>query len=438
MNASQLYKKEFAFDNLFSIYINDIQKNASIGSDGNNRKRFENVLSQELTIIERKLKLKSYSFSPYKCICILRGIHKPPRVVEKPTIRDKIVLRAIHNVLKNIYNEDLLKRTLHSQVKSIINEITSGDYDYLLRFDVTNFFPSIVHEKLLSMIKKKVRKKELLFLISAAIKNINDIEKSSGKVERDIGIPQGLSISNVLSNIYLFGIDSKYENNENIKYFRFVDDILILCAENQAEELKEVIFKDFDKIGLKLHDEDNNKNYCQPINKAFDFLGYNFNDRKISVRKQSLNNIRDSIIKILTYFKYRKNLNIELLEFKMNLRISGCIIDNNKYGWMFYFSQITDESILHSLDHFISKQLKRYDMNNIRIKKFVKVWMEINKNINNTSYIPKFSYYSKEQKEKIVGLYKIRFDSDDIDNIFDEIISKEIRNLEKDMVGMSG
>jgi len=437
MNASEFYKKEFTFDNLFSIYINDIQKNASIGTDGINRKRFENLLSQELTIIERKLKLNTYSFSPYKCVCILRGIHKPPRVVEKPTIRDKILLRAIHNVLKEIYNEDLLKRTLHSQVKNIITEMKSNNYNYILRFDVENFFSTILHDELIRVIKKRIRKKELLYLIAEAIKNTNDIEKSSGVAHRQKGIPQGLSISNILSNIYLFGIDAKYENSNNIKYFRFVDDILVLCNEEQADSLKISIFKDFEEIGLKLHDDKDKKNCCQPANEVFDFLGYKFNNGKISVRKQSLDKIRDSIIKLLTYFKYRKNVNSELIEFKMNLKISGCIIDSNKYGWMFYFSQITDESILHSLDRFINIQLKRYGMQELKHKKFVKTWNEINKNIKNTSYIPKFNYFSKEQKKKIVSLYKIKFDNDDIDSIFDDIINKEIRNLEKDMVGMS-
>ncbi len=436
MNITKLFNETISVGNLFSIYINEIQRTASIGSDGINKNRFENRLVQELTIIERKIKLQTYNFAPYKTICILKSIDKPPRVVEKPTIRDKVVLRAIYNILKEFYEKEIKRRTLHSQVKSIIDEIKSDKYDYILRFDVSEFYPSIDHEILLKFIKRKTRKKELIDLIEEAIKNCNDINKGNGILSNERGVPQGLSISNLLSNIYLFNIDDKYEDYSDIKYYRFVDDILVLCKEEESDNLRKEIISDFNNIKLKLHN-DPNKFCCQSKENRFSFLGYQFENRCISVRKQSIVKLIDSIVQLLTKFKYKGKRNTGLLEFKLNLRITGCITENNKYGWVFYFSQITEERVLHELDHFVKQQIKRFEIIDIRIKKFVKTWNEINKNIIETKYIPKFDLYEKEDKEKIIKLYNLRYENENIDDVFMDIINKEIRRLEKDMAGLS-
>ena len=54
-------------------------------------------------------------------------------------------------------------------------------------------------------------------------------------------MPQGLSISNILANIYLNDFDKENNSKDDYKYFRYVDDIFILC--NSEEKAKEILRK---------------------------------------------------------------------------------------------------------------------------------------------------------------------------------------------------
>jgi len=51
-------------------------------------------------------------------------------------------------------------------------------------------------------------------------------------------VPQGLSISNLLSSLYLGDIDTAFGEIPDIDYFRFVDDILIICEDQEVDVLK--------------------------------------------------------------------------------------------------------------------------------------------------------------------------------------------------------
>jgi retron-type reverse transcriptase len=108
--------------------------------------------------------------------------------------------------------------------------INNKKYDSFIKLDIESFFPNIDHHILLDMIEKKIKDKKAISLLKKGIKKYTI---SSGRVDKKIiresnkGIPQGLSFSNILSDIYLAKIDKKYLKSKKMEYFRFVDDILI-------------------------------------------------------------------------------------------------------------------------------------------------------------------------------------------------------------------
>jgi hypothetical protein len=189
---------------------------------------------------------------------------------------------------------------------------------------------------------------------------------------------------------------------------------------------------------LKLIPHTGEKCFQQPITSKFDFLGYSFNEKIISVRDGSVDGIRRKIINLCTAYKYRKDKDLEKLIFKVNLKISGCIFNGKKFGWLFYFSQINDKSLLHGLDHFVSKQLKRVGITSIsQVKSFHKTWYQINYNLETSKYIPNFDTYSQEKKIELVALYKFRRNPENLDGDFRRIIIREIRDLENDLGSFS-
>ena len=61
-------------------------------------------------------------------------------------------------------------------------------------------------------------------------------------------MPQGISIATLLSNIYMHDLDIELKNNKDIKYYRYIDDIIIF-AEN-----KEIINELYKKIEYDLRE----------------------------------------------------------------------------------------------------------------------------------------------------------------------------------------
>ena len=288
-------------------------------------------------------------------------------------------------------------------------------------------------------------KKEILNLIYDSISQSTVSIPTMSRYREKQGVPQGLSISNILANIYLKSLDKKYLANSEIRYFRFVDDILIFCNNKDIGKIGRAVKNDCRKLGLKLHGEDENtgKTIGGVLTKGFTYLGYKFVNNSISVRNKSIERIRERIIKHLTKYRYIKDIKIKSLEWKINLIITGCIFDDRKYGWLFYFSQIDDQRILHSLDHFVNVQLKRFDLikSNIRIKKFVRAYFEIKKNLFQTSYIPKFNDYSVNQKRQVLtniyGFDKDAITDENVEYYFRKKIFSAVRELEKDLAKLS-
>lgn len=255
------------------------------------------------------------------------------------------------------------------------------------------------------------------------------------KGERTIGVPEGLSISNTLANIYMQDIDRKYRGFDYISYYRYVDDILILVNEDKIDDVKKNIIDDIEELGLEL----NEKIGDGSITKSFEYLGYVMNDNKITVRKSSVLKIEQSIEEL---FRTIKKDNIEYLQWKLNLKITGFILEKHKYGWMFFYSQITDISLLFHLDDIVQKLIKRYKLDGkIKTKRFVRTFAEMRMALYKTRYILNLDNLKLENKKVILSkIYQIDLSEKDecfIEALFRKIMKREIRDIEKDIENIS-
>ena len=161
------------------------------------------------------------------------------------------------------------------------------------------------------------------------------------------------------------------------------------------------------------------------------------------MRKKSIDKLRESIIKLFTNYKYSESRNLALLKWALDLRITGCIFNETKYGWLFFFSQINDLKLLKSLDLFIEKLLVRFNINpaSISLKKFTRSFHEITKNLSHTSYIPNFDQYRVSKKRRILKeIFKIKtrlMTSADIEYQFNKKLYKTVKDLERDLARAS-
>lgn len=443
MSASEFYRKFFTKKYLRELYFSSVRFRATVGIDKINRRAFEKNIDENIDIIYRKVRKGTYKFTPYREKLISRGSKKLPRIVSIPTIRDKLTLKALYEVLQATYQKEETP-FVHRIINELSVALAEDEYDGVLKLDVKNFYPSVNHSLLFKQINKRIRKDELLILIYNALKQptVAKIKRSEIR-PNDVGIPQGLAISNILANIYFSAIDEKYSNITSVNYFRYVDDILVLCKCNDLESIKLEIDSDCKKLQLFIHIDDPEKSLSCSIYEGFSYLGYVFKNEKVTVRKRSVEHLRNSILKLFTNFKYSESQDLNLLKWSVDLRITGCVFNETKYGWLFFFSLIDDLQLLNSLDHFIKKLIARFriEPTKITFKKFIRSYHEITKNLSQTKYIPNFDEYSASDKRKVLsdvfGLKTQTLTSTDVDYHFNRKIYQTVRDLEKDLARAS-
>jgi RNA-directed DNA polymerase len=439
MSSSDIFKKHFSVENLKRIYKDIISLSPAIGIDNMSHEIFWKFQKEEIETIKRKCLLGEYKFNKYKLKLISKGRGKPPREISIPTIRDKIALRAICDFLQEIYQDLVVFDLPQDMVANVKNSINDEDYEFFMKFDVANFYPSIVHDKLISRLRARIRDEKILSLIGSAIRSATVSKPKRDDLPSDHGVPQGLSVSNILAAIYLLNIDMYYRNKIGIKYYRYVDDVMILCESPDAPGITYDFISRFKRLGLNVYDPKKNpeKSSSGYLNGSeFGYLGYYFDTGKVTARKGSVENLRESLLAIFTGYKHSKLKSAEFLEWRINLRVTGCIFQNKSKGWMYFFSEINDETLLHELDDFLKRLCNRFSVT-LYLKSFVRTFFQIKFNRRETNYIPNFDEYDVPRKIYVLTHYfnkSVRGMTDEeIDYNFSKRIAKQVKDIETDV-----
>ncbi|MFD1779062.1 reverse transcriptase domain-containing protein [Fredinandcohnia salidurans] len=451
-SSKELLNKKFDIDSVRDFYLENLKFKSSVGIDKINNRLFEKKFKSYTKHISDKVINNRYRFTPYKQKLFLKGVNKPPRQISIPTIRDKITLGLLKEIIHERFKDEIEHYTVQTTIKGIEEELNNGHFDYFIKIDISRFYDSIDHDILMRKVRRKIRSKAVLDLIWRAIRTPTVSEKTQKKdrTNNTKGVPQGLPISNILSSIFLINFDKKHKNKLTYKYFRYVDDILILCSSTQYKDIKKEIVSELtSKTKYKL-EINNDKKAEGLIMNGFDYLGYTLKPNSIVVRESSITKLEHSLERMfLDYYhaKLQGKENIDFFMWQLNLKITGSIFKKNKYGWVFFFSQISpnNEWITHKLDILVEKFINRFgmtkDVTQYKLRKFKRTYNEIRKNLNSTTYIPNFDKYSLDDKKRfIVEVLKddLKGLSDEqISNIFNKKIYKAMRELEKDTQGVS-
>ena len=433
MQAWKSWKRLFNEKHLKEHFIEKINKQPSVGLDKVTPHAFQNNLDEDVEIILRKVNNLTYNFTRYKQLLILKGAEKPPRNISIPTVRDKLTISVLNELLNDVYGDKCTVK----MPQVIINEISHSiqAYTHFVKIDIKTFFASIDQQLLFNVISSKIHKHEIITLVKKAVQTPSiaiPVQNRNSAIKKTTGIPEGLPISNSLANIFLSDIDYKYSNMPDIKYWRYVDDILLLLNEYNFDKIKNSIVSDITKKKLSI----NEKKDEGEIEKGFTYLGYIISNDGLSVRDSSVLKFEQSIE--LLFRKIKSNDNIEYINWKINLKITGFIINRNKYGWIFFFSQITDMNLLFHLDNLVNKFIVRYDLaDKVKPKRFVRAYHEIRNALHTTRYVPNIDNWDIDYRKKILsqiyGVNLASLNESQISYRFNKIMSKEIQDIEKDV-----
>jgi RNA-directed DNA polymerase len=275
-----------------------LRKKASAGVDGVTYEEYERDVARNIQILHERLKNGKYQAQPLRRVYIPKENGKQ-RPISIPALEDKIVQKAMVEILNAIYEQDFLHcsygfrpgRGQHQALDEVGRVICTRPTGWVLEIDVTAYFDSIVRKQLMGMIEKRVRDRSVLRLIRKWIQ-VGVIEEGRLLVS-ETGTGQGQTISPLLANIYLhYVLDEWFENEVKPRLrgaaheIRFADDA-VLCFQykEDAERVMEVLPKRFTKYGLTIHPEKTRLlefgRYAEEKAKrqgkkpaTFDFLGY--------------------------------------------------------------------------------------------------------------------------------------------------------------------
>lgn len=444
-------KDDFNDEYMRHVFHEKTKKGNSVGRDRVKVSVFEENLDNEIEIIKRKIESGDYVFSAYKQMLISKGAGKNPRLISIPTQRDRLVLRILSQFLSECY-PDLIPELPQTKIYRIRQIIENGSHHFFAKIDVKDFYPSIDHDLVLDRLISLGFDLDLVCLIRNAITNPTLSDgyrvRSASAAKNEKGVPQGLSISNALAEIYLKSVDGKYSSFAGVEYFRYVDDIFILLRDPPDAWVRELV-EDLRLLKLSTHPFDNigSKSKVGKIQEGFDFLGYEFKNKKISPRCSSVDRFEAALIKIFTAYKHadkycsdplKKKIIFSKFLWRLNLKITGCIFSGRRLGWMFYFSQSTDTAPIRRIDNTVDKLCERFSIpKDARIKKLLKVFYECErKDKSDHRYIPNYDEMDISIKRK--EMKGIGVDSDDLtdeqaEKKFFSIIKKETKDLEKDL-----
>lgn len=428
---------------LEATYLEDlfrakIAKSQATGKDGIRIGRFQESLIAESALIEKKIKSGTYSFTTFKERLILRGPERCPRQISIPTVRDRLTLRAVCQVL-HTFQPATIGHSPHALVSGVVKSIRDGDQSQksFVRVDVRDFFPSLSH----SILRRELSHFKFTKTISDLCMQAASTPTGQTNKAPTRGVPQGLSVSGALAALYMLRFDSK-QVEIGQSYFRYVDDILLICDSKDADENLKKIGRKLKSRGLIIHNKGvAGKTEISPVSDGVDFLGYRISIDKVSIRSSSFHRMFKNILKVITDYRYRRDES--KLIFRLNLKITGCRVDGKRRGWMMFFSHTEDMQQLSHLDNFVKTQLRRVGFPEgslPHVKKFVKSYHEIRFGMDSTLYIPNFDGYTHEQKAEVVASLSGRdvsavlaMDLQAVETEFSRLLSREVHDLEQDV-----
>jgi RNA-directed DNA polymerase len=245
-----------------------LKRDAAPGVDGLTWQQYEQNLESRLADLHERVHRGAYRAQPSRRKFIPKsdGRERPLGVA---ALEDKIVQRALVEVLNAIYEEDFLGfsygfrpgRSPHQALDALAFGIIRTKVSYILDCDIQSFFDCLSHEWLVRFIEHRIGDPRIIRLIRKWLKAGVMVDGEWSATES--GSPQGAVISPTLANIYLhYCFDLWAERwrhrraRGQVLYVRFADDIVAgFQYEEDAQRFLAEMRTRLEEFALTLHPE---------------------------------------------------------------------------------------------------------------------------------------------------------------------------------------
>jgi RNA-directed DNA polymerase len=248
--------------------------------------RFLGNLDAELYYLQTELIEQTYQPGPYRTFTIYDN---KPRLISAAPFRDRVVHHALCNIVEPIYERSFIfdsyacrkGKGTHAAVRRFQQFMQGADY--VLKCDIRKYFPSIDHQILKTLLRRKIGCPETLYLLDTIIDASNpQIEATDwfpgddlfSPFDRRRGLPIGNQTSQFLGNVYLDALDHYVKETLRVRrYIRYVDDFVLLADDKATLWEWKTAMDAFlgENLRVRIHAR---KHLVQPVTEGTAFLGY--------------------------------------------------------------------------------------------------------------------------------------------------------------------
>ncbi len=295
-----------------------LKRDAAPGVDGETWRHYGEALEENLHDLSERLKRGAYRAKPVRRVYIAKadGRQRPLGV---PTLEDKIVQRAVVEVLNAIYETDFLGfsygfrpgRSPHQALDALYTGLRTRKVNWVLDSDIRGYFDAIDHGWLAKFVEHRIADRRVVRLIQKWL-NAGVLEDGM-RTWCEEGAPQGGSASPLLANVYLHYVFDLWaqrwrrtQARGDVIVVRFADDIILgFQYRSEAERFRNELAERFRKFGLELHPDktrvlefgpyaaENRRKRGEGKPETFDCLGFTHicgkqRNRKFTVLRQTI------------------------------------------------------------------------------------------------------------------------------------------------------
>jgi retron-type reverse transcriptase len=292
-SGRDLYEQVTSFSNLVRA--------ARVARRGKRTRRdvatFEFGLERELLRLQAELRDRSYDPGPYRQF---RIFEPKPRLISRAPFRDRVVHHALCRVIEPCFEPSFSQHSYACRVDKGTHraldrfQALARAHRWALTCDIAKFFPSIDHEVLFGLIRRKIRDEGCLWLVARILESSPPQESPLAyfagddlltPLTRRRGLPIGNLTSQFFSNVYLSPLDHFVQRQLGCRsYLRYCDDFILFSDDpTELRGWRGEVAHFLDRLRLRLHP---GKSRVRRTARGIRFLGFRvFPGRRLLARE---------------------------------------------------------------------------------------------------------------------------------------------------------